>query len=109
MALSGDLGAGKTLITKGIAAGLGVDRPEYVTSPTFTIHNQYRGRLELHHLDFYRLGDDTELAASLRERGLAEVFGGSLAEQSDELESAPWEYDTGERDDKNGYSYGTRW
>lgn len=36
-------------------------------------------------------------------------FGGSLAEQSDEFESAPWEYDTGDRDNKNGYSYGTRW
>lgn len=73
IALQGDLGAGKTLITKGIAAGLGVDRPEYVTSPTFTIHNRYRGRLPLDHLDFYRLGDETEL----EDLGLEEVLGGA--------------------------------
>ena len=73
VALQGDLGAGKTLITKGIARGLGVDRPEYVTSPTFPIHNQYRGRLELHHLDLYRLGDDAEL----EDLGLEEVLGGT--------------------------------
>ena len=36
-------------------------------------------------------------------------FGGSLAEQSEDFEAAPWELDTGDRDDKNGYSYGVRW
>lgn len=59
--LKGPLGAGKTLLTKGIARGLGVPRPEYVTSPTFTIHKVYKGRLELNHLDFYRLKSGTEL------------------------------------------------
>ncbi|WP_337961045.1 tRNA (adenosine(37)-N6)-threonylcarbamoyltransferase complex ATPase subunit type 1 TsaE [Caloramator sp. mosi_1] len=43
MSLNGDLGAGKTHLTKGIAAGLGVD--DYITSPTFTIVNEYIGRL----------------------------------------------------------------
>ncbi len=59
--LQGPLGAGKTLLTKGIARGLGIPGWRYVTSPTFAIHNQYRGRLTLHHLDLYRLGDGGEL------------------------------------------------
>ena len=59
--LQGPLGAGKTLLTKGIARGLGVSGWRYVTSPTFAIHNQYGGRLTLHHLDLYRLADGGEL------------------------------------------------
>ena len=52
--LSGDLGAGKTTLTQGIAKGLGIKRN--VTSPTFTIQKLYRGgRLELNHIDAYRL------------------------------------------------------
>lgn len=52
--LSGDLGAGKTTLTQGIARGLGIKRQ--VTSPTFTIQKLYRGgRLELNHIDAYRL------------------------------------------------------
>ncbi len=53
--LSGDLGAGKTCFSQGFGAGLGVK--ERITSPTFTLHNQYRGRLILNHLDVYRLDD----------------------------------------------------
>ena len=52
--LSGDLGAGKTTLTQGIAKGLGI--PKQVTSPTFTIQKLYRGgRLVLNHIDAYRL------------------------------------------------------
>lgn len=51
--LAGDLGAGKTAFTQGFGAALGVDTP--ITSPTFTLVNTYRGRLELNHLDVYRL------------------------------------------------------
>jgi tRNA threonylcarbamoyladenosine biosynthesis protein TsaE len=53
--LAGDLGAGKTAFVRGMAAGLGID-PLEVSSPTFTLIQEYRGgRLELHHVDLYRL------------------------------------------------------
>lgn len=51
--LEGDLGAGKTSLAQGLAAGLGIECR--VGSPTFTLVNQYRGRLPFHHLDLYRL------------------------------------------------------
>lgn len=52
--LSGDLGAGKTVLTKGLAAGLGID-PADVTSPSFALINIYEGRMRLYHIDLYRL------------------------------------------------------
>ncbi|NLV89131.1 MAG: tRNA (adenosine(37)-N6)-threonylcarbamoyltransferase complex ATPase subunit type 1 TsaE [Tissierellia bacterium] len=57
--LNGDLGAGKTTLTKSI--GLGLDVKEYITSPTFTLINQYRGRLPVYHFDVYRLENVDEL------------------------------------------------
>jgi tRNA threonylcarbamoyladenosine biosynthesis protein TsaE len=58
--LYGELGAGKTTLTKNIVAALGID--EIVTSPTFSIHNTYRGDdLVVLHSDLYRLGNMTEL------------------------------------------------
>ena len=60
IAYTGDLGAGKTAFTRGLAQGLGV--PGRVTSPTFTIVNEYEGgRLPLFHFDMYRLGSSDEL------------------------------------------------
>jgi len=60
IALIGDLGTGKTTLTKYIAAGLGVT--EQVTSPTFTIIKEYRtGRIPLFHFDVYRIGDIDEM------------------------------------------------
>ncbi|MGD6993932.1 tRNA (adenosine(37)-N6)-threonylcarbamoyltransferase complex ATPase subunit type 1 TsaE [Sutcliffiella horikoshii] len=56
--LEGDLGAGKTTFTKGLAKGLEVKRN--VNSPTFTIIKEYQGRLPLYHMDVYRLADSEE-------------------------------------------------
>ena len=57
--LSGDLGVGKTVFTKGFAKGLGID--EDITSPTFTLINEYNGRIPLYHFDVYRVGDPEEM------------------------------------------------
>ena len=58
--LDGDLGVGKTIFTQGFAKGLGVEG-EYITSPTFTIINEYEGRLKLYHFDVYRIGSLEEM------------------------------------------------
>ena len=62
--LSGALGAGKTILVKGIAAALGIDREE-VTSPSFTLVNPHEGRLLLYHIDLYRLDAGASAAHSV--------------------------------------------
>ena len=69
IALEGDLGAGKTTFTKGLAAGLGIQRT--VNSPTFTIIKEYQGRMPLYHMDVYRVRD------SFEDLGFDEYFEGS--------------------------------
>lgn len=69
--LQGELGAGKTRFAQGIARGLAVMTP--VTSPTFTLINEYHGRCPVYHMDFYRLSDPLEL----EDLGYAEFFYGS--------------------------------
>jgi len=59
VALTGDLGAGKTVFAQGIAESL--DIREQITSPTFTLINEYRGRLPLYHMDLYRLDSTREI------------------------------------------------
>ena len=66
--LTGDLGAGKTIFAKGLAAGLGID-PTDVTSPTFTLVNVHEGRLRFYHIDLYRLE-----AGAHQGLGLEEIF-----------------------------------
>lgn len=59
LCMYGDLGAGKTAFVQGLAKGLGIEEP--VTSPTFTIVNEYYGRLPLYHFDVYRIADPDEM------------------------------------------------
>ncbi|OLR64411.1 tRNA (adenosine(37)-N6)-threonylcarbamoyltransferase complex ATPase subunit type 1 TsaE [Peptoniphilus porci] len=59
LCLNGNLGAGKTTLTKSVALGLGIE--DYVTSPTFTIVNEYYGRINLYHIDTYRLDDKVDV------------------------------------------------
>jgi len=56
--LNGDLGSGKTLLTKGIALGLDIDPSNTVVSPSFTLINIYKARLDIIHADLYRLDSD---------------------------------------------------
>ena len=58
LVLTGDLGAGKTTFTKGLAQGLGIK--QMIKSPTYTIIREYEGRLPLYHLDVYRIGEDPD-------------------------------------------------
>jgi tRNA threonylcarbamoyladenosine biosynthesis protein TsaE len=68
IALTGQLGAGKTTLVQGIAVGLGVK--DYVNSPTFIIINEHQGGLPLYHIDLYRLEDTAEI----EDLGIEEYF-----------------------------------
>ncbi len=70
--LDGELGAGKTCLARGLARGLGVPGDTPVTSPSYTLLNQYQGRLPVYHFDVYRLADVEEL----REIGFEECLYG---------------------------------
>jgi tRNA threonylcarbamoyladenosine biosynthesis protein TsaE len=85
IALSGPLAAGKTTLAKGIARGLGID--EDILSPTFTLINDYPGRLSFHHMDAYRLrGKDDFLALGAEE--IMADGGVSVIEWSERVETA---------------------
>jgi len=81
--LNGELGAGKTTLTKSIGIGLGVN--DYITSPTFTLINEYSGRLPVYHFDVYRL----ENVEDLYDLGFDEYFYGkgvSIVEWAEKIE-----------------------
>ena len=78
IALSGDLGSGKTAFVQGLAMGLEVPDDYYITSPTFTLINEYPGRLPLVHIDLYRLEgvedfEDIGLDEMLHDRAVVAV------------------------------------
>ncbi len=60
MALVGELGAGKTQFIKGLATGAGVGKPTYVSSPSFTLINEYQGKVPFYHIDLFRLESQKE-------------------------------------------------
>ena len=72
VALCGPLGSGKTTLTKGIAEGLGVEEPRWVTSPTFVLVHEYEGTVPVYHLDAYRLRGSADAEAL----GTEEMFFG---------------------------------
>ena len=61
IALTGELGSGKTALVQGLAKGLEVPADYYITSPTFTLVNEYPGRFRFFHVDLYRLDDESDL------------------------------------------------
>jgi tRNA threonylcarbamoyladenosine biosynthesis protein TsaE len=86
IAISGELGTGKTVLIKGIAAGLRVPERD-VTSPTFTLMNEYKGRLPVYHFDAYRMTRVEEI----EELGADDYFFGngvSLIEWADRIQSS---------------------
>lgn len=80
--MQGTLAAGKTTITKGIAASLGID--ETVTSPTFTLISEYEGKMPLYHMDVYRL-DSTEDFINLGTDDMIYGRGVSVIEWSEKI------------------------
>ncbi len=72
VALVGELGAGKTQFIKGLAAGVGVGKSTYISSPSFTLINEYVGKVRFYHIDLFRLKSEKEV----EELGLEEYFQG---------------------------------
>jgi len=72
VALIGELGSGKTCFTKGVAAGLGIDKAVPIVSPTFTLINEYPGLPPLYHFDLYRIDDMVQIL----DLGCEEYWGG---------------------------------
>jgi tRNA threonylcarbamoyladenosine biosynthesis protein TsaE len=86
VALAGELGTGKTQFIKGVAAGVGVGKSTYITSPSFTLIHEYPGKIPFCHIDLYRLKTEREV----EELGLEEYFqrGGVTAiEWADKISS----------------------
>ena len=84
LCLNGHLGAGKTTLSKSI--GLGLDVKDYITSPTFTLINEYTGRIPMYHFDVYRL----ENAHELDDLGFDDYFygnGASIIEWAEKIEN----------------------
>jgi tRNA threonylcarbamoyladenosine biosynthesis protein TsaE len=91
--LFGDLGAGKTLLTQGIARGLGLEEKEYIRSPSFTLINEYKAKYPIYHIDLYRIESLTEI----ENLGLEEIFSGNgvtIVEWAEKLYKTPGDTNT---------------
>jgi tRNA threonylcarbamoyladenosine biosynthesis protein TsaE len=104
--LTGDLGSGKTVFVKGLAVGLSVPDGYTITSPSYTLINEYPGRLPLYHVDLYRLGGATDL----EEIGLYDIFHGQgviAVEWADRLDEVSFpdhlqvHFETGDDDSRH--------
>ncbi|MGB9627281.1 MAG: tRNA (adenosine(37)-N6)-threonylcarbamoyltransferase complex ATPase subunit type 1 TsaE [Thermodesulfobacteriota bacterium] len=73
VALVGELGVGKTQFIKGLASGIGVKNPRYISSPSFTLINEHQGRIPFYHIDLFRLKTEEEA----EELGLEEYYHGN--------------------------------
>ena len=85
--LFGDIGAGKTRLTQGICNGLGLEKDTYIRSPTFTLINEYPGRLPVYHIDLYRIDSHEEIYSL----GLEEILfnqGITIIEWAEKLRSS---------------------
>lgn len=94
--LFGDLGTGKTCLTQGICLGAGLENNAYIRSPTFTLINQYQGKVPIFHIDLYRL----ETKAEITNLGLEEIIYSpaiTIIEWSEKLKSSkkPGEFEFG--------------
>ena len=89
--LFGELGTGKTCLTQGIADGVGIEKGQHVTSPSYILINVYDGRIPIYHIDLYRLQD----SEAIYELGLEEYLYGEgicVIEWSDRIDDLPESY-----------------
>jgi tRNA threonylcarbamoyladenosine biosynthesis protein TsaE len=114
--LVGELGAGKTCFVRGLAQGLGVGKETWVRSPTFTLINEYHGRLPVYHIDLYRIGGISELAGlNLRDYlygdgvSLVEWFEHLPADEVDEFLEVKIAYGAGKEREVNFIAHGERY
>ena len=114
--LVGELGAGKTCLVRGVAEGLEVSKNAWIRSPSFTLINEYEGRLPIYHIDLYRIGgrEETE-GLNLREYlygdgvSLVEWFEHLPAEEADEYLELRMTHAGGNRRRLNFISHGERY
>ena len=114
--LVGELGAGKTCFVRGVAEGLEVSKNAWIRSPSFTLINEYEGRLPIYHIDLYRMGSRAETEGlNLREYlygdgvSLVEWFGHLPAEEVDEYLELRMTHAGGNRRKLNFIAHGERY